>query len=64
MKRPFLGCLMSSGQLQQWSTNYFAHTCGWQGMGDFCFDPEHSTSTVTITCPGCHEVSEIPLKEW
>lgn len=55
---------MSSGQLIRWRDDYYAHTCGWQGMAEFAFDPEHSTSTETVQCVGCHEVVEIPVTEW
>ena len=56
--------LMSSGQMIRWRDDYYAHTCGWQGMAEFAFDPEHSTSTETVQCVGCHEVVEIPVTEW
>ena len=55
---------MSSGQLREWFPDYYAHTCGWQGIADFAFDPEHSASTETVTCPGCGEVTEIHVTEW
>lgn len=54
---------MSSGQLREWWTDYFAHSCGWQGITAECFDPEHSVSTVTVMCPGCLEVCEQHVKE-
>jgi hypothetical protein len=61
---PFPGRPMSSGQMIRWRDDYYAHTCGWQGMAEFAFDPEHSTSTETVQCVGCHEVVEIPVTEW
>ena len=54
---------MSSGQLREWFPDYFAHSCGWQGMTDVCFDPEWSACMVTVECPGCGEHAEQHVKE-
>lgn len=52
---------MSSGVYRSTFATYLAHSCGWQGVTDFDYDPEVDRVTAVAMCPGCDEETAIHM---
>lgn len=48
----------SSGVNRSTVAEYFAHSCGFQGLADHDYDPEIDRCNAVVKCPGCGEVVE------